>query len=247
MSNENKREVERGALTLAKTYDKCKSGQPRLTVVMIHGIASSSATYDKALDFLRKDADLKDVRFVTFDLLGAGKSMKSDALDYDLEEQTTALHNAIMGLGEIGPLVLVGHSMGTIIATNYANEYGVDKLILLSPPIYTRNDLENPMLEAALKMFRDAVSIKNREILEEKAFNNEMALIVLNPENYGRLLKVTIPTVLIYGRGDQFIASYNIPGVVRKNPNIKALATVGRHSVSLEKYSRLAEILKEML
>ncbi len=39
-------------LKLAKTYDSCVSGHPKLTVVMIHGIASDSSTYDHAIKYL---------------------------------------------------------------------------------------------------------------------------------------------------------------------------------------------------
>ena len=70
-------------LTLKKTHDFCKSDDPVLTVVMIHGIASDSSTYNHALEYLEGTTSLKNVRFVTFDLLGSGQSLKSDKLNYD--------------------------------------------------------------------------------------------------------------------------------------------------------------------
>ena len=38
--------------TLKKRHDFCASGKPALTVVMIHGIAADSTTYNNALQYL---------------------------------------------------------------------------------------------------------------------------------------------------------------------------------------------------
>ena len=65
-------------LTLAKTHDFCASKTPRLTVVCIHGIAADSSSYTAALQYLEGTASLKDVRFITYDLLGSGKSYTSE-------------------------------------------------------------------------------------------------------------------------------------------------------------------------
>lgn len=237
-------------LTLKKTHDFCKAKKPQLTVVMIHGIASDSSTYHSALQYLEGTTSLKDVRFVTFDLLGSGKSLKSNRLNYDYKDQLEALHNSIKKLRIKTPLVLVGHSLGTFIVTRYASAHKklVDKLILVSPPIYTTKDFSNPAFAVAIKTFRDTVSLKNRKILEEKAFNNSMDKIVLNKNNYKTLAELNIPTVLIYGDADTLIASYNIPKILKDNPKyITAIKTIGRHGVSRDKYNKIRGVLEETL
>lgn len=236
-------------LELTKTYDTCVSNEPKLTVVLIHGIASDSSTYNKALDFFREDKALADIRFVTFDLLGSGKSPKGDDLEYDYKEQTTALDNSIHKLDIKTPLVLVGHSLGTFIVTKYAREHKkvIAKLVLISPPVYTEQDFDNPLFEKGIEAFKQAVSVKNPEILKEKAFTSSMDKIVLQRENYQRLAGIDLPTILIYGDEDQLIASYNIPAMVKKNERMSAIRTAGRHGVSQDKFTELAKILKEML
>ena len=235
-------------LVLTKTHDYSASKEPKLAVILIHGIASDSSTFNNALEYLERTRTLKEIRFITFDLLGSGKSLTSDELNYDYKEQIEALHNAVLKLDLNIPLILVGHSLGTFIVTRYADTYkkSVKKLILLSPPIYTTYDLENPAFETGIKMFKDAVSLKKRELLKEKAFNNSMEKIVLDRNNYQVLTELKTPTVLIYGKMDQFISSYNIPKVLKANPKfLSAIKTEGRHGVSHDKYSKLAEILEE--
>ncbi len=237
-------------LELKKTHDFCASKKPELAVVFIHGIASNSRAFSNALKYLEGTTSLKNVRFITFDLLGSGGSYKSDKLNYDYKDQLEALDNSLQKLKLDVPLVLVGHSMGSLIVTRYASTHkkAVKKLILVSPPIYTERDLDNPAFELAMKGFKDIVSVKNRAILKEKSFEESIQKIVKNRKNYKTLVETTTPAVLIYGDLDQIIAPYNIPKTLKQNPKyLSAIKTPGRHGVSREKYHKIREILEEML
>lgn len=235
-------------LILTKTHDFCSTKKPVLTVILIHGIAADSSTYEKALNHLETDKELSAVRFICFDLLGSGNSLKNDALNYNYKEQVEALHNAILKLNLFTPIILVGHSMGTLIVTRYANAYknSIQKLILLSAPVYTEKELNNPAFETAVKMFKDAVSIKNRNILAEKSFNGSMEHIVLNPNNFQGFISLKVPTTLIYGNLDQFIASFNYPKLIKQNAEyLTAIKTDGRHGITRDKYMIVDEILRK--
>lgn len=236
-------------LKLAKTYDSCMAGETKLTVVLIHGIASDSSTYDKALAYFRNDHDLDEVRFVTFDLLGSGKSLKRDELEYNYKEQVAALHNAISELGVKTPLILVGHSLGTFIVTKYASEYKkeVSRLILVSPPVYTEQDLDNPGFKKGIEAFKKLVALKEPGALKSKMFNESMEKIVLNRDNYSTIARMKTPTLLIYGDDDKLIAANNIPKLLQDNTRISAVKTHGRHGVSEDKYIEITKVLKEVL
>ena len=236
-------------LTLEKTNDYSSTDSPILTVVMIHGIASNSSTYDDALKYFEREKNLEKVRFVTFDLLGSGKSLKDDSLEYNYDEQIEALHNAIIELGTDTPIVLIGHSLGTFIVTRYAKTYpdSIQKLILVSPPIYSPKDFDNPAFWAGIDMFKKVLGAKNPEVLKEKAFNNSMENIVLCRDNYQTLAEIKVPTTLIFGTKDRIIASHNIPSIIKKNKNLKAIPTIGHHGVTKDKYTKIAIILEETI
>src|SRR6185295_7411703 len=79
-------------------------------VVMIHGIASSSVTWQNVVPLLEPRH-----RCIRIDLLGFGGSPAPADADYTLEEHVAAIARTIRSLRLREPFVLVGHSMGGLI------------------------------------------------------------------------------------------------------------------------------------
>jgi pimeloyl-ACP methyl ester carboxylesterase len=102
-------------------------------VVMIHGIASSSVTFERLIPLVEPYH-----RVITIDLLGFGESPAPTDATYTIGEHVAALRRTIGALRLREPFVLVGHSMGSLIATRYAalHPRRVAKLVLVSPPVY---------------------------------------------------------------------------------------------------------------
>jgi pimeloyl-ACP methyl ester carboxylesterase len=102
-------------------------------VVMIHGIASSSVTYQNLVPLLEADH-----RCILIDLLGFGGSPAPDDSEYRLRDHARSLHRTIRSLKLREPYTLVGHSLGALIAARYAARFRtrIRRLVLVSPPIY---------------------------------------------------------------------------------------------------------------
>lgn len=236
-------------LKLTKTYDNCPSKKPRLTVVCVHGIADDSSRFKRPIEYLEGTTSLKDIRFVCFDLLGSGKSAKSDKLNYDFKEQLEALLNAINALKIKTPLVLIGHSMGCLISSRFADLHKrlVKELILISPPVFRPEDFDSPKMAAGKEGFRQLMILKDSKYRTDKAFNNELEKIVFNKRNYNVYVRLTKPTTIIYGMADKIIATYNIPKLLKVNPKITAIKTPSAHGIGHDKYIKLVPILERIL
>ena len=237
-------------LILKKTHDFSAVKKPKLTVVFVHGIASDSTTWNHALDYLEGTMSLKEVRFVAFDLLGSGRSSNDQKLEFGYKDQIEALGNSLKRLKLKSPLVLVGHSLGALVVTKYASDYkkAVRELILVSPPTYTEKDLGSAVFKAEMEAFKKIVAAKDRKYVNDKAFNNKVAKIILNKYNYKRLCELTTPAVLIYSESDKIIAPQNIRKAVRANAKyLRGVTTIGTHRVARDKYNKIREVLEEVL
>ena len=72
-----------------------KVRNPVLTIVFLHGISANSGTWRETFSQLSKNANLNRVELIGLDLLGFGKSLKSDWLDYSYSDYETALKKSL--------------------------------------------------------------------------------------------------------------------------------------------------------
>lgn len=110
-------------------YKKTGSGP---VIVLVHGFLLSSEYWSD----VQKDLE-KNFTVISIDLIGFGKSPKPKSSHYTLGEQVRAIHTTLSKLG-ISSFVLAGHSMGGVIAAQYAVTYPhqVKKLLLYMPPFF---------------------------------------------------------------------------------------------------------------
>ena len=106
-------------------------GKP--VIILLHGIAASGEDWRALIPLLTPH-----YHCITIDLLGFGQSPKPQWAGYDMEEHIRSIHRTIRLLHLPKQYTLVGHSLGSLLATRYVRSYpaGVERLLLLSPPVY---------------------------------------------------------------------------------------------------------------
>ncbi|MHA1266611.1 MAG: alpha/beta fold hydrolase [Candidatus Helarchaeota archaeon] len=114
-------------------------GQP---LVFIHGFLGSSWSFEPQVEYFSKK-----YRAIAIDHLGHGKSDKPESEPYELEDLTRYLEETLSKIVGDEKIVLIGHSMGGMIAQLYATTPQFAKrlrgLILMS----TAPKLRNPGLD----------------------------------------------------------------------------------------------------
>ena len=102
-------------------------------IVLLHGIAASSADWRNILPLLETD-----YHCITVDLLGFGKSPKPSWLSYTMDNHMRAIYRTLNKLHLGRDYILIGHSLGSLLAVRYAIEHesNISRLFLLSPPVY---------------------------------------------------------------------------------------------------------------
>ena len=111
-------------------YKKSGTGP---VVVLIHGFLLSSDYWYEVQKSLENSYTV-----ISIDLLGFGRSPKPLDSQYTLKEQVEALHATLRHL-DVSSCILVGHSMGGVVAAQYAVTYpqSVTRLFLYMPPLFT--------------------------------------------------------------------------------------------------------------
>ena len=230
-------------------------------VVLVHGIASSSVTFELLIPLL-----VDNHRAIAIDLLGFGESPSPKGARYTLDEHVAALANTIESLDLKDEFVLTGHSMGSLIATRYAarNPHRLSKLVLVSPPVYVspaaigdprerasmglylrayeylrknkRFTMRNAAMLARLSPIKNVLEVSERNW---NAFVLSLENLIESQTTISDLASVTVPVEVIYGALDPFLT----PAGLRI---VKQLRNVTMHKVEANDHiirHRLARVV----
>lgn len=232
-------------------------------VILIHGIASSAATFHKVIPQLTDH-----YRCIAIDLLGFGESPAG--VEYTIEEHVAAIAATIHSLRLRAPFILVGHSLGALLSARYAaqNPSQVSRLVLVSPPVYlAASEIGDPRVRNQVGQYMRAYeflranknfTIANAarigrllqissifEISERNwdAFILSLQNCIESQTTVSDIAAVRVPIDVVYGAQDQFIA----PGTLRI---IEQMRHVTMHRVEVNDHlvrKRLARTLVEVI
>lgn len=247
-----------------------KVKHPRLTVVFLHGISATSNTWRTTIRQFSANSDLKGVRMVALDLLGFGKSLQTNWLDYDYLDYEKALEYSLKKLKITSPVVLVGHSMGSLISAdftvNFQSHFNIVGLILVSPPVLMSEELaklpdkvytksygslyklakDEPAIEVIANFVQRFSNFSSRYI-KTPAFERSMDNIILNPHNYKTFSKIKVPTLIVHGHFDPLVMRSNLKKVANTNPNVRFVSVIGHHDISAQKRTKMLIEIKRIM
>lgn len=241
-------------------------GQSGPTVVLLHGINGKISNWTFVIDELSKTH-----KVVAIDLLGFGKSQRPDNLRYNAKDHVKSIKYTLKKGGVDKPFVLVGHSMGAIIAVNYAASYPrhVSRLVLCSLPYYNKTDIkgrigarwsvmsDKVLLYAYRRLRRNPkATIRGAKLLRRKdkrlAFElshttwypfHQSLFHTIEQQNLSPLFrKLNKPIDLVYGRKDRFLNSQNLRVLARQYPNIEVHRLPVGHELTREFSCNISDI-----
>ncbi|MEP7204633.1 MAG: alpha/beta fold hydrolase [Candidatus Saccharibacteria bacterium] len=226
--------------------------KPIATVLFIHGIGNSGAVWDKVLRKLPTD-----IRIVTIDLLGFGGSSRPSWAIYSAKTQARSVLKTFFNLRLGGPVIVVGHSLGALVAVEMAKRSPrlVQSLILCSPPFYQPNLGEKrlfPRSDGVLKIifkkihqhperFLQITSVAMRYKLINEPFDATKAGVdsymgtleaaIINQTSLEDVKKLQLPIHMIRGTFDPMVVSRNLKGLASDHPNVTVVQIAATHEV----------------
>ena len=238
---------------LKKVIDRGK-GMP---VVLLHGIGRSGSVWQHVIEGL----EFFQFRVVAFDLLGFGASPKPDWLDYNIDDHARSVIASIERLRLKQPAVLVGHSMGCLVAVRVARWRPdlVRHLVLYEMPLYEglpnkrsyrlRTNLYFRLYERIIrfKPTFDVANMKRAERLARKIAGFELTAASWEPfvkSLQNTIMKQTaaadikqllMPMDVIYGRLDMLVIRGKPQQIFgADNINIASHTIRARHEISVK-------------
>ena len=177
--------------TASGTFYSYNKKEQSIPVVFIHGVGLTYEIWQPQLDFF------KDCSTLSYDILGHGKSsLNKEKISFDdFSEQLVNLIDEL----KINKIHLVGFSIGSLIARNFATKFSdrLESLILLGS-IYKRSEQQqkivNERFDQAKKELKLSKQALKRWFTDEYLENNpntyEKISLILSSNNMSNFLKV---------------------------------------------------------
>lgn len=240
--------------------------KPRATVVLIHGIGSSSLMWQR---LVKTGVIEKDIRVLAVDLLGFGASPRPRWKTYDVSTQTKSLAATLLAQKITGPVILVGHSLGALVAVNYASalpNMAVRSLILCSPPLYnpeSNSRLTERQLRAMYRKFIDAPEL-SKVIASDLAqkyrlmnpgfqvdasnlpiFLDTLDAAIINQTSLQHIAALKQPIDIFYGQFDPVVIAPNLKRLARRKSVTLTKLLTSSHEIDTRYARRIARTINQ--
>ena len=214
------------------SYNKIVGSIP---IVFIHGVGLTNEIWEPQLDFFKKYST------ISYDILGHGKS-KLEQKDISFNDFSDQLMNLIDEL-KINKIHLVGFSIGSLIARNFATKFNnrLKSLILLGS-IYKRTEQQQKIVSDRYNQAKQELKLSKQAL--KRWFTDEY--LKKNPNTYEK-----ISSILSANNMQNFLKIYEL-FVYHKNDEkfdeikVNTLVMTGEHDVgsTVHMSQELNEIIK---
>lgn len=228
--------------------------RPHATLLLLHGIGNNGHSWDTIVHQLPDN-----VRIVTIDLLGFGRSPRPHRIEYSAHEQARSILRTYLSLGIPGRVIIVGHSLGALIAVELAKRYPLlaKSLVLVSPPFYRPEDPATKQLlprpDAMLRKIYRTVEKQPSEFVQLASIAMKYKLVnqvfsvtdenvasymatlqtaIVNQTSINDVEQLTLPIEIIHGRLDPLVVTKNLRYLARTMPNVSLSHTMSNHELS---------------
>jgi len=222
--------------TASGTFYVFNKKEQSIPIVFIHGVGLTYEIWQPQLDFF------KNYSTVSYDILGHGKSSltkKNISFD-DFSDQLIELINEL----KIDKIHLVGFSIGSLIARNFATKYNdrLQSLILLGS-IYKRSEQQQEIVNQRFEQAKKELKLSRQALkrwFTDKYLEN-------NPDTYEKISSILSGNNMV-----NFLKVYEL-FVKHKNDenfekiNAKTLIMTGEHDIgsTIEMSKQLNNVIKD--
>ena len=222
--------------TASGTFYVFNKKRQSIPIVFIHGVGLTYEIWQPQLDFFKNYSNL------SYDILGHGKSSltkKNISFD-DFSDQLIELINEL----KIDKIHLVGFSIGSLIARNFATKYNdrLQSLILLGS-IYKRSEQQQKIVNERFDQAKKELKLSRQALkrwFTDKYLEN-------NPDTYEKISSILSGNNMV-----NFLKVYEL-FVKHKNDenfekiNAKTLIMTGEHDIgsTIEMSKQLNNVIKD--
>jgi len=217
-----------------------RSKHHKATVLFLHGIGNTGAAWDDVTRQLPGDLNI-----VTIDLLGFGNSRRPSWIRYSAKTQARSIMATFLKLRITEPVIVVGHSLGALVAVEIAKRYPllVKSLVLCAPPFYRVDPVKFPnsdqILRSTYRFAKDhpehairlaTLAIKYGLVNKSFTLTDDKTILepymdalessIINQTSLADAEKLALPVTIIRGRFDPVIVPNNLRRLAKKNPHI---------------------------
>ncbi len=235
------------------TFSSRRVKRPIATIVFLHGIGNSQDSWGDVYKKLPHNVEI-----IGLDLLGFGKSAKPTWVTYNAKTQAKAVLATLLRYGIKRRVIIVGHSMGAIVAVEVARRapFLVSSLILCSPPFYTASETKKRLFPSTDTILRDMYRtiqkqpdafIQLAQIAKKAGMLNVSANIsnetittyfsaleasIINQTSLDDVQRLRMPITVLYGAFDGLVVPTNLRSLAKANSAITARSVLAGHEIT---------------